>query len=85
VPLPEEGDANLTVRWQVMRGELKSLGGSEALFWHLYGDKGAEDTFWLDRWEMLANLIARSSHHKFVCTWVGMFGRGEGGGIPWWG
>lgn len=39
----------MDVRWQVLKGQLKGLGGSEAVFWHLYGDQGMEDTFWLDR------------------------------------
>ena len=44
-----EADPNMDVRWQVLRGELEGLGGSEAMFWHLFGGQGAEDTFWLDR------------------------------------
>ena len=46
----QEADPNMDVRWQVLRGKLEGLGGSEAMFWHLFGGQGAEDTFWLDRW-----------------------------------
>lgn len=40
---------NLDVRWQTFRGALHALGGSENIFWNLFGISGASDTFWLDR------------------------------------
>ena len=40
----------LALRWQKLEGQLLQVGGAAALFMHLYGHQGAQDTFWLDRW-----------------------------------
>ena len=41
----------LAVHYQRLTGLLGAAGGSDRLFWELFGGEGgtAEDTFWLDR------------------------------------
>ncbi len=44
------GTASMAVRWQKLQGSLGDVGGPEGLFMHLFGQEGAKDTFWLDRY-----------------------------------
>ena len=52
------GSASLEVRWQKLEGLLSDVGGPEGLFMHLFGQEGAKDTFWLDRYVVNAKLLA---------------------------
>ena len=51
--------AGLDVRWQRLPCLLPRVGGSERLFWELFGTSGSADVFWLDRQVLRAQLSCR--------------------------
>ena len=51
------GQASLALRWQKLEGLLGQVGGAEALFMHLHGQHGAQDTFWLDRYKKVPSFF----------------------------
>ena len=54
----QEGAAELTVAMQKLGGCLQVVGGTNRLFWELFGSSGSTDTFWLDRCATSAVLAA---------------------------
>lgn len=57
------GQARLALRWQKLEGLLGQVGGAEALFMHLHGQQGAQDTFWLDRYTAVPTVLAPPPLH----------------------
>lgn len=45
-----EGKPTMDILWKRIPGVLERCGGTQQLFWSIYGADDAQDTFWLDRW-----------------------------------
>lgn len=57
------------MRWQRLPGILPHVGGSERVFWDLFGMQDASDAFWLDRWVHHPCPQGPSKHlRSVVCT-----------------
>ena len=75
-------EPNLDIRWRVLRGCLEQSGGSEAIFWGLFGQDDAAETFWLDRclsccWSVLLSKAGRAhagSVWEYPCIQPPSFG-----------
>lgn len=57
------GGVLLGVHHQRLPAVLEKAGGSERLFWELFGACSTADTFWLDRWAWCIVVGACSEHH----------------------